>query len=438
MDHDLSQLTNIDAEKAILGSILVNPEMIYRCGDIKAEYFFLGNHRSIFDRMRTMSVLGTPIDYISLYDRLRIDNQAVEPAYITSLVDFAVSDVDGHVRSVTDYHMRREHVRMCNSAISQAFDLSETTDSCISVTHDRLLSIAGNGNHKSALFKDYSFDVYAEIDRLSKVSPYDSIGLTTGIPNLDRATTGLRAGEFWVLGSWTGSGKTALLTQIIGANARDKVPVLWFTQEMTKTQVMIRMIPGLTEGKIRAKDLRNPRNMSGAELKVFFDTQPVVDSWPLWVHDATSIDVANMSAHARMMIQRHGIKLIAVDYLQLLKADAPNRYERFTKVSETLRELAKSTGVPVIVVSQLSRPEDKKLRPPRPFDLKECGNIENDAHVIIMPYRPQDRDGHYTMEDVILVGKQREGPTGSVKVQFSTSTLTFDPRGTDEEIGEMF
>jgi replicative DNA helicase len=173
-------------------------------------------------------------------------------------------------------------------------------------------------------------------------------------------------------------------------------------------------------------------------MKVFRETQAVIDTWPLWVNDATSLDIGQLAAHAQMMIRREKIKLIAVDYLQLLKAEAQTRYDRVTKVSESLRELAKYTGVPVIVVSQLSRPEDKKIRPPRPFDLKEAGSIENDAHVIIMPYRPQDRDGHFTGEDLIIVGKQREGPTGSVKVRFSTNTLTFDPRGEDEEIGEMF
>jgi replicative DNA helicase len=441
MEFDLSKLTNLDSERSILGTILVNPESIFQCGDLRNEYFFLDPHQIIFDRMRTMSVMGTVIEPISVCDRLRADNQLVkigDAPYIASLIDWASANIDYHLRSVIDSYVRRSHVNLCNSAIQQAFDLSETTESCISFTHDQLLRIAGSGNHKSALFKDFSFDVYSEIKRLSATSPYESIGLTTGIPSLDRATTGIRAGEFWVLGSWTGSGKTALLTQIVAANARNEVPLLWFTQEMTKRQVMLRIIPGLTAGRIRAKDLRNPRNMSASELALFAETQQVVDKWPLWVNDTTTLDVANLSAHARMMIQQHGIKLVAVDYLQLLKADAPNRYERFTKVSETLRELSKSTGVPVIVVSQLSRPEDKKLRPPRPFDLKECGNIENDAHVIIMPYRPQDRDGHYTLEDVISVGKQREGPTGTVKVQFSTTTLTFDPRGEDEELGGMF
>lgn len=439
MEIDLSKLADVNAERAILGAVLLDNQALYHCAALGREDFSVPANQKIYTAMATLARSGKPIDPISVFDQLRSSNASVDLEYVADLIDgVCISDISHTVRIVSQFGLRRRYVSVCKTSAELAFDLSESADDCISITHDRLLKLVGDGKHKSHILKDYSFDVYADIERLSNTSPYESIGLPTGIKRLDNATTGLRPGEYWVLGSWTGSGKTACVTQVIVENAKKDIPVLWFTQEMTKRQVMLRMIPGLTEGVVRAKDLRNPRNMSAAQMKVFRETQAVIDTWPLWVNDATSLDIGQLVAHAQMMIRREKIKLIAVDYLQLLKAEAQTRYDRVTKVSESLRELAKYTGVPVIVVSQLSRPEDKKIRPPRPFDLKEAGSIENDAHVIIMPYRPQDRDGHFTGEDLIIVGKQREGPTGSVKVRFSTNTLTFDPRGEDEEIGEMF
>lgn len=432
-DQDLSQLTHVEAEKTVLGSILMDNQSIYQCGDIQVEDFFLTSHRQLFAGMKLLVEQNLPVDVITLSNHLQNTGQLKvigDVTYIASLIDGVVGGSIHHVvKIVKDLALRRRHVQLCNAAISQAFDLSDTTENCIAVTSDRIMTLAGKSQHnRSYRMSEYSEGVYADIERLSEVDPTKNIGLPTGIKRLDDFTTGIRPGELWILGSWTGSGKTALLAQMVAACAGVGRPALWFTQEMSRRAVLLRLIPALTNGTITARKVRRPYDMSRSELELFRQTKSVIDKWPLYVNDATSLDITHLVAHARMMIQQHHVELVAVDYLQLLRAEAPNRYERVTKISEALRELSKKTNVPVVVVSQLSRPEDKKIRPPRPFDLKESGNVENDAHVIILPYRPQDKEGHFTKEDVIIIGKQREGPTGSVPVEFSTSTLTFDPR----------
>jgi replicative DNA helicase len=138
------------------------------------------------------------------------------------------------------------------------------------------------------------------------------------------------------------------------------------------------------------------------------------------------------------MVKREKIGLIAVDYIQLVKGRGESRYEQTTDVSNTLRELAKDTGVPVLAVSQLSKPERGEKRPPRIFDMKESGALEQDAHVILLPYRPQEKDGHYTHKDIIIIGKQREGPTGSIKAPFDSKTLTFQGEQEDATFEELF
>jgi replicative DNA helicase len=245
-------------------------------------------------------------------------------------------------------------------------------------------------------------------------------------------TTGLRPGELWILASWTGEGKTVLATQIIVENVKRNIPVLWFTHEMNRRQVLLRMIPQITDGVVKGRHLRDPRNMTPGHMAAFESTQAVIDTWPLWVNDAASMDIGHLFAHAMAMVKQHKIRLIAVDYLQLVKGRGDSRYDKVSDVSNTLRELAKNSGVPILAVSQMARPENRDKRQPRIFDLKESGSIEQDAHVIIMPYRPQDKDGHYSGEDLIVIGKQREGPTGVVQVRFDSLTLTFQPRGKED------
>ena len=442
MDFDLSQLTDLSAEKSILGAILIDNNALYQTFSMEPDDFFVASHRNIFISMRDLAMSGAKIDAFMIANYLRSSDPPVNVSVdvIASLIDGVFeARVENLVKIVHSLGLRRRFVLNCKRCADMAFDLSERTEDCIAVAHDRMLELAGDGTRKSYSIKEFSFDVYAKIRKTANTSPDLTIGLTTGIDRLDRVTTGLRPGEYWVMGSWTGSGKTALLTQTIQANASREIPVLWFTQEMTRQQVLLRLIPKLSDGVVRARDLRDPRNMTGAQLKVFDDTQAIIDRWPLFINDATSLDIVHLVAHAQMMVRREKIQLIGVDYLQLLNAQgADSRKERATAVSCGLRELAKSTGVPVLVVSQLSRPEDKKVRPPRLFDLKESGDIENDAHVVIMPFREKNRENKYTGDDLIQIEKQREGPTGSVKVQFDTSTLTFSPRGEEEEMGEMF
>lgn len=442
MEYDLSQLADIPAEKSILGAILTDNNCLYQTFSMEPEDFFLASHRNIFISMRELAMNGAKIDAFMVVNYLRSSDPPVNISVdvVASLLDGIVdARIENLVKIVHSLGLRRRFVLNCKRCAEMAFDLSERTEDCIAVAHDRMLELAGDGTRKSYSIKEFSFDVYEKIRKTANTSPDLTIGLTTGVDRLDRVTTGLRPGEYWVMGSWTGSGKTALLTQTIQANAAKEIPVLWFTQEMTRQQVLLRLIPKLSDGVVRARDLRDPRNMTGAQLKVFDDTQAIIDTWPLFINDATSLDIVHLVAHAQMMVRRERIKLIGVDYLQLLNAQGTQtRKDRATAVSAGLRELAKSTGVPVIVVSQLSRPEDKKVRPPRLFDLKESGDIENDAHVVIMPFREKNRENKYTGDDLIQIEKQREGPTGSVKVQFDTSTLTFSARGEEEEIGEMF
>lgn len=429
----MNVLSHPDAERSILGAILLDNSAFFQCGGLSPQDFTSSFTTSVFTHMSQLIGEGKPADIVTLCDATK------DPESISALMNGVPHrpDISHYTRMVKDAAARRRLQSILNAGLSQIEDMSETTADCISVAHDRVLELAGQAvDNKSAKLSEYSSAVFQSVKDLANSDPYQTIGISTGIAQLDALTTGLRTGELWIIGSWTGSGKTALMTQILSLTAKNGSPVLWFTAEMTKRQVMLRIIPQISQARIKANDLRNPRNMNTAQLRLLDDIQKTLDKWPMWVNDATSLDITNLVATARMMHKRHGIKLIGVDYLQLLSAQGESRYDRVTKVSEGLRELAKSIEVPVLVVSQLAKPEEKKERSPRIFDLKESGSIEQDSHVILLPYRPKDKGGKYLDDDVIIVGKQREGPTGSVSVVFNRDSLMFEQREVEGESHE--
>ena len=433
----------IDAEKAVLGAILLNSDSFFQCGILKDDDFFLSSHRMIYKAMSELAKTSRAIDLVTVVDKLGADLGKVgDVGYLSSLLDGVPDNphLEQYVQMVYEASRRRRLLALAKGIIQQCEDASESTTDCISVTTDRILELAGTTSNKSRWLRDYSEDVYARVRKAARTPLSDlPIGLPTGLKGVDHRTTGLRPGELWILASYTGEGKSILAMQIMVGNLRRNVPILLFTPEMNRRQALSRMIPQLTDGRVKGRHLRDPRHMTAAQLAEFEATQAIIDKWPLLVNDTSSPDIAMVYAHSMAMVKQHKVRLIVVDYLQLIKGRGDSRYDKVSDVSNTLRDLAKNSDVPVLAISQMSRPENREKRIPRIFDLKESGSIEQDAHVIIMPYRPQEKDGTYTGNDVIIIGKQREGPTGSIKARFDSLTLTFQPKEDENDYaGEGF
>ena len=160
-----------------------------------------------------------------------------------------------------------------------------------------------------------------------------------------------------------------------------------------------------------------------------------VGMWPLFVVEDGSLSIQRLTAKARLMIRQEKIRLLIVDYVQLVSAPAKDERERLTKISNQLRALAKETGVPIVAISQLNRPRDGNQNArPNKFSLKESGNLENDAHVILLTYRPVDEYGAPTGEDELIIAKQRHGPVSHERVVFDPKTLTFHERYSERRL----
>jgi replicative DNA helicase len=272
----------------------------------------------------------------------------------------------------------------------------------------------------------FTDQVYTDWERIADTGE-ELIGLPAGVEALDLLTTGIRPGEEWLIAGRTGDGKSSLALQMAAANCRKGTPVGLFSVEMSKGDVLQRLWSH--EGAIPFQNIRNPRHITPEMRDCIKKAMGEVGLWPLFVVDDGSLSLQRLLAKARLMIRQEKIQLLIVDYLQLILAPAKDERERLTKVSNSLRSLAKDTGVPVVAVSQLNRPKKgcENVRPTK-FSLKESGSLENDAHVIVLIYRPVDDYGRPTGDDELIVAKQRHGPMSLERVCFVDSTLTFRER----------
>ena len=252
-------------------------------------------------------------------------------------------------------------------------------------------------------------------------------GLSMGLPTLDNMTTGIRPGELVVAGALPGRGKTSFGMQVAATAAGRGVPVLVFSLEMTCVEI-VRRVLGTRFG---AWTLRTLRDTNEGTWNAIVKHAADVATLPLFVDDTSSLTAAELAARGRAAVRERGIKLIVVDYLQLLRGPEREIRERVGNAANILRQLAKDTQVPVLALSQLRRPGNLNDKPTM-LDLKESGDIEAHAHTVLLLYQPL-RDARPSGEDEIIIGKQRNGPLGTVPVVFETRTLTFQPRSLVQE-----
>jgi len=225
------------------------------------------------------------------------------------------------------------------------------------------------------------------------------VGLRVGIGTIDYATTGIRPGEYWVVGGAPSRGKTILGNQIGVTSARAGVPVLIFSCEMTKEQLVKRMVP-IVSGVAAAK-VRDFRNGGAADYEAIQKATNEILTWPMWVCDPDGMSAEEMCAIAKLHIRRHGVRLVVVDYLQIVNAEGKDLRAKVGYSSNALRSLAKTERIGVVALSQLRRPVNEADRPTM-FALKESGDIEAHAHTILLLHRPKDDQGQWSGTDEVI------------------------------------
>lgn len=422
---------NVSAERSVLGAILLDNESYLQAAEaLNAEDFSLDSHRRIYTRMVQLLERDRPVDMITLIDELERhkDLKAVgDVGYISSLTD-GVPDrpsITHYVEIVRDKAMQRRMVHLCNATLARIFEQREQALPIIGDVEDSLMRIAGKPRSQARPLKDLMPLVLDDMLR-ERQRKTEFIGVPTGVRDLDDMLGGMRDGELWIAGGDPGRGKTSFGIQFAINAVREGVPVVDFTLEMTDRQVVRRILAMYSPAE--AFGARDPRILSEAKWHQVIEAGAELSTLPLFVDHTTPMTLRDLRARAALYKKKFGVRMIVVDYLRLLDAQGRDTRERVTNIAMGLAQLAKMEQLCVLALSQLSRGGDLN-RVPNMMDLKESGDLEANAHVVLLLYRPFDEArGEFTREDSIIVGKAREGPTSGVPVVYDDTRLLFLPR----------
>jgi replicative DNA helicase len=429
---------NLEAEKSVLGAILIHNDAFNHAAEyIDAKDFFRAAHAKIFEKMVALSERGDAIDFVTLKEELAKSGELEEvggPAYIASLADGVPrsANVEYYAKIVKEKSTLRSLIFSANKILADAYEAEQEPDVLLDEAERQIFSIAEDRMRAGFVpLRDLVHSSFATIEKLQQ-SRGAITGVPTGFTDLDEMTTGLHPGDLVVVAARPSMGKTSFVLNIaqhIGTST--DMTVGFFSLEMSKEQLFMRMLTSearidahrFRTGILTEKDYGRLSHALGtlAEAKVFID-------------DTASIGVLEMRAKARRLKAEHGLHLLIVDYLQLMQGRGrfESRQQEVSAISRSLKGLAKELGVPIIALSQLSRaPEGRTDHRPQLSDLRESGAIEQDADLVLFIYRPEV----YLKEETppedqgiaeIIIGKQRNGPIGSVRLSFLNQYTRFE------------
>lgn len=423
---------NLDAEKSILGAILVNEDAYETASDrIESKDFYRDAHRRIFDAMSSIVERGSSVDFVTLRTALEKSGELEEcggPAYLTSLADGMPrsANVRHYCDIVKEAARLRDAIHTATRLRSLAYDAEQPAAEIVADAAERLFDIGGAASTgKPVLLSDLMTPCMAALEQKTAAGG-GVTGLATGFAQLDEMTAGLHPSNLVVVGARSSQGKTALALNICDYVASSGV-VLMFSLEMAKEEIFERMLA--SAAGVDSHRLRTGYMTENEWTKIANAMQKMTEM-RLYIDDDGDVGVREIRSRARQMQKEIGLNLIVVDYMQLMKARGKfdTRSQEVGSFSRGLKRIAKELKVPVVALSQLSRgPEagpNRKARRPQMSDLRESGDIEADADVVVLIYRPEPKDDEQPTAELIIA-KQRNGPTGTIKVQWHSASVTF-------------
>jgi replicative DNA helicase len=438
---------NVDAEKTILGAILLdNAAHAEAAEKLESDDFSLDSHRRIFLRMSELMDAQHAVDIVTLANELtRYKEVDVVGgvAYLASLTEGLPRRpvIEEYIRIVKDKSLLRKLMAICSMAIARAADQGESALDVLGAAESQLMEVTEKGlTHGFQSLHQIVEHSFGSIDNLYKQSR-EVTGLATSFTEFDRMTSGLQKGELIIIAARPSMGKTALAINIAqNAAIKSGAKVAVFSLEMSKESLLRRMLATqawVDQRKLQTGFLgREDHDKLEKALGLLVESQ-------LFIDDTAAISLAEMRAKARRLKQNAGgLDLIVVDYLQLMSATVPssgrknyeNRTQEVSAISRGLKALAKELDVPVMALSQLSRASERRGEDKRPLlsDLRESGSIEQDADVVAFIHREAyyKRDEEMSETDKarseIIVAKQRNGPTGTVYLSFLSRFTRFE------------
>ena len=429
---------DIEAEKSLLGSLMLDKEAITKVADIlHDEDFYKRNHQYIYQAVEDLFVKGEPIDLISVSSKLKERNQLENvggTAYLTELINTVptASHVMAYAKIVQKKRILRDLIGAGQDIGLMGYKEEEDPDELLDSAERKIFSITQKNLTQTFLpIKPYLAEAFERIDRISKQKG-GLRGISTGFKSLDSMLSGLQNSDLVILAARPSMGKSSLALDIAKNVAlKEKKPVGIFSLEMSKDQLIDRLIS--SESNIDSWKIRQGMLSTQGEQNDFVCIQHALGTLseaPLYIDDASSCSVLQMRAMARRLQASHGLGMIIVDYLQLIEPNSKitNSVQQISEISRQLKGLARELNVPVLALSQLSRAvEQRTPKIPRLSDLRDSGSIEQDADVVLFIYREdayQEESPRKGIADIIIA-KHRNGPIGRVELFFDKQRACF-------------
>ena len=431
---------NLEAEKAVLGAVLIDNEQFNRAAElIDSPDFYRHAHQQIFDKMVSLIDRDEVIDLVTLKEELNRAgnlNEVGGPAYIAALVDGVPksTNVEYYAKIVKEKATLRSLIGSANKILTTAYQAEVEPEVQLDQAESEIFQIAdGRLTEGFQSLKDL---VPGGIETLEKLENQQGgfTGVPSGFTELDRFTSGFQPSDLVIIAARPAMGKTSLalnIAQHVGTKTEKTVGV--FSLEMSKQALFLRMLT--SEARIDSQKFRNGF-LGSEEYKKMSEALNTLGEAKVFIDDSTSVSVLEMRAKARRLKSEHGLHLLIIDYLQLMQGRGrfENRNLELASISRSLKSLAKELKVPVVALSQLSRaPESRSEHRPQLSDLRESGALEQDADVVLFIYREDQYDRKAENENTaeVIIGKQRNGPTGTVRLAFLKEITRFENQTTN-------
>lgn len=427
---------NIEAEKSLIGSLLLDKEAINRVADfLQAQDFYGRNHQLIYEAILKLYEKREPIDLLSLSNILKEGGNLETVggiSYLTTLVNSVPTSahVANYGKIVQRKKILRDLIDSAHHIIGMGYQEDEDVDELLDKAEQKLFSVSQRSVQQNFTGLDKSLhEAFERLDRLHK-GDGALRGVPTGFIDLDNITAGLQKSNLVILAARPSMGKTSLALDIVRSVGR-KVPVGLFTIEMSREEVTDRFIAaeaGVSLWKMRTGKLSSEGDQNDFEkIAIALDN---LSKCKIFIDDSSSPSVLQMRAMARRLQAEHGLGLIVVDYLQLINATKTydSMVHQISEISRNLKALARELSVPVLALSQLNRAvESRPDQRPRLADLRDSGGIEQDADVVLFIYREDKVKPESEKKNVaeIMIAKHRNGPTGEVELFFDEDHVSF-------------
>ncbi|MGH7545576.1 MAG: replicative DNA helicase [Gemmatimonadota bacterium] len=439
-----------EAEVSVLGGMLLDANAVAKAIEFVQEaMFYREAHRRLFRSMRRLFERGQPIDAVTLTEELKSDgtlDSVGGQEYVAEILEAVptAANIEYHCRIVREKALLRRLIESATQIIQDAFEAGQADiDEVLDVAEQRVFEIAQAYERGGFVrLKELIWKTFEYIEKL-EASAGGVTGVASGFADLDRYTAGFQNADLVVVAGRPSMGKTAITLNFAQHAAIDnQIPVALFSLEMSKEQIVQRLL--CSEARVDSNRLRTGR-LQADDYTRLSTAAGHLSQAPMWIDDTPALTALELRAKARRLKAEVDVKLIVVDYLQLMQGprEAENRVQEISAISRALKAVAKELDIPVLALSQLSRaPEQRQDHRPQLADLRESGAIEQDADVVLFLYRPGTYASPQMMienpeletQAELIIGKQRNGPTGSIQLIFRkefTRFESFSPRAAE-------